>query len=541
MLQILNRKQILLIILDGWGYNSKYHANAIKQAYTPTLDSLWHNFPKTLLNASENHVGLPIGQVGNSEVGHTTIGAGRIINQPLVRISKSIKEGDFFKNDTINNIYKLTEHNNKKLHLIGLCSDGGVHSHIDHLIALIKISNEYKNVKTCIHIITDGRDTEAKSAIKFINQILKHIINSSHIKICTISGRYYSMDRDCRWQRTAKAYECLVKEQANKFYNNNAIQVIHNSYAQNINDEFILPTRIHQGIIENGDGIIFFNFRPDRMRQLVQSLCNYTFEGFKTKQFQDLNIATFTTYDNKLQIPAIFKKIPKNNFLGQVISEQSLTQFRLAETEKYAHVTYFFNGGREEPFPGEDRELIPSPKVDQYDYTPEMSAEKITSKLITIIQKKSYNFIVANYANPDMIGHTGNFKATQKAIEIVDQCLNRLLKNIFAHETTVIITADHGNADIMLNNNNTVCKSHTKNLVPFIMINPKDYLNKTYNEHQAELKNRGCLSDIAPTILDLLNIITPNDMNGSSLIKENNKKNFKWHKKSTIYHFKSSN
>lgn len=535
MLQQINSKQILLIILDGWGQNSKYHGNAIKQANTPTLDLLWHNFPATLLNASENYVGLPQGQVGNSEVGHTTIGAGRTINQSLVRISKSIEKGDFFNNDIINSIYKLTGYKNKKIHLIGLCSDGGVHSHIDHLIALVKISQKYKNTTTCIHIITDGRDTETQSAIKFINILLENIVYSSNIQICTISGRYYSMDRDCRWQRTAKAYECLVTEQIDIQYNNDILKVIQDSYAKNINDEFILPTRINQGIIEEDDGIIFFNFRPDRMRQLVQAFSNNSFEGFKTKQFQNLNIATLTTYDSKLNLPVIFNKIPKNNFLGQVISEQGLKQFRLAETEKYAHVTYFFNGGQEEPFPGEDRELIPSPKVEQYDCTPEMSAEKITSKLIEITKKKSYNFIVANYANSDMIGHTGNLKATKKAIEIIDKCLHHLLQNITDKPTTIIITSDHGNADIMLNNNNETFKSHTKNLVPFIIINQKDYLNKTYHHNNIKLKQKGSLADIAPTILNLLNINIPNDMNGKSLIKTSNIKHSTAQKKSMTY------
>lgn len=511
----LNTKQILLIILDGWGYYSKYHGNAVKQAKTPTLDLLWNKYPKTLLNASENHVGLPNHQVGNSEVGHTTIGSGRTIDQALVKISKSIQCGDFFNNAVINNIYHLTNNKTSKIHLIGLCSDGGVHSHIDHLIALITISKKYAHIETCIHIITDGRDTNPQSAKTFIYHILEFIKDIPNIKICTVSGRYYSMDRDCRWQRTQKTYECLAHNDKDEKYSNNILQFIDDSYKNNIYDEFILPTRINKGKIDDNDGIIFFNFRPDRMRQLVQAFCITTFEGFKTKQLKNLNIATFTMYDSQLKLPVVFHKTPKNNFLGQIISEQGLKQFRLAETEKYAHVTYFFNGGREEPFPGEDRELIPSPQVETYDCTPNMSALKITTKLIEVAQSDKYSLIVANYANADMLGHTGNLLATKKAIETVDQCLNNILKALNNCKITTIITADHGNADMMLDQNNEPYKSHTKNLVPFIIVNNEKEFKRI------ELKKTGSLTDIAPTILNLLKLTIPNDMNGQSLIETN--------------------
>ena len=513
-----DKSKILLIILDGWGHSYRYHGNAIRQAYTPFLDLLWHNHPRTLLNASENYVGLPKNQVGNSEVGHTTIGAGRTINQELVRISQNIKQGNFFDNQVLNKVYQISNDNQAKIHLIGLCSDGGVHSHINHLIALIQISKRYKNLTTCIHIITDGRDTEPQSTKTFINQILNNINNYNNIQICTISGRYYSMDRDCRWKRTEKAYQCLVTCNIQKAYTNNIDKVIYNHYKQNIYDEFIIPTRINKGTINEGDGIIFFNFRPDRMRQLVQAFCSNQFEGFKTIQFQNLNVVTFTTYDSKLNLPIVFNKVPKNNFLGQIISEQGLKQFRLAETEKYAHVTYFLNGGREEPLPGEDRELIQSPQVDQYDRTPEMAAQNITLKLIEIIQKNLHEFIVVNYANPDMIGHTGNFQATEKSIEILDKYLHKLLLKIKNQKITIIITADHGNADVMLDKNNKPCKSHTHNKVPFIIID-KNFLEQSKNTKKRTLKNHGSLADIAPTILDLFKINIPNDMNGTSLIQ----------------------
>lgn len=517
-------KQILLIILDGWGSNSKYHSNAIKQAKTPVFDLLWHHHPKTLLHASSKHVGLPTGQVGNSEVGHTTMGAGRIINQELVRISKSIKNGEFSNNQTLKNIYKTTQENKKKIHLIGLCSNGGVHSHIEHLIALIKISKTHQDLLTCIHIITDGRDTKPQSAQHFIHQIESNISNASNIRICTISGRYYSMDRDCRWQRTEEAYNCLTKD-GTKYKNSS--QVITDHYKKNIYDEFITPSRISQGHIEEGDGIIFFNFRPDRMRQLTQALCNQSFECFKTKQFKHLNIITFVTYDIKLNLPVVFNKVHKNNFLGQIISNQGLKQLRLAETEKYAHVTYFFNGGREDPFPGEYRELIASPSVEKYDSTPEMSAKQITSKLIEISGHNLYQFIVVNYSNPDMIGHTGNFQATKQAIETVDECLGQLVQKTDYNKTTIIITADHGNADIMLDNSDKPCKSHTSNQVPFIIIKQDNHLINTSKSEKIKLKSRGSLADIAPTILDLLSIQQPAEMNGQSLIDK--KKSIKEH------------
>lgn len=511
MQHISSTNPIILLILDGLGYSNKYHGNAIKQAYTPNLDFLWHNYPKTLLHASGEHVGLPDHQMGNSEVGHTTIGAGRVINQELAKINKSITTKTFFKNKTLKNIYEQTNKNNKKIHLIGLCSDGGIHSHIQHLIGLINISKQYNQITTCLHLITDGRDTDAKSAIKFINQINQAIQNSPHIKICTISGRYYSMDRDCRWNRTQQIYNCLVNKNLSQKHNETIENIILKNYDNGIYDEFIKPTRINDEIIQNGDGIIFFNFRPDRMRQLLQAFLDPHFNGFETKIFSKLNITTFTTYDSTFNIPIVFPKINEINFLGQIISENSLKQFRLAETEKYAHVTYFFNGGREEPFIGEDRELVPSPKVSTYDITPEMSAQKITKQLIKAIKQKTYHLIVVNYANPDMLGHTGNFSATRNSIEMLDKMLGYLLKKTEKEIKTIIITSDHGNAEKMLNNNNKPCKSHTSNLVPFIMIQ-----NSQYNYY---LKTQGSLADIAPTILDLLKLNIPKEMNGNSLIK----------------------
>lgn len=521
MLEQYNKNKIILIILDGWGYSTKYHGNAIKQADTPILDLLWQNFPSTLLNASGNHVGLPMQQMGNSEVGHTTIGAGRAINQSLVQISQSIDTGTFFSDRTIHKAYQSASKLKGKIHLIGLCSDGGVHSHIKHLIALIKIGQSYRNVRICIHVITDGRDTKPQSAKRFIDNIIREIEDFPHIQICTLSGRYYSMDRDCRWQRTMKAYECLTSDDSCQEYTGRPIAAIKSYYSQGIYDEFIVPTRINIGAIETNDSVICFNFRPDRMRQLIQALSSNSFEGFTRARIQNIYIITFTTYDNSLDIPVVFNKAANRNFLGQVIAEKGLKQFRIAETEKYAHVTYFFNGGQEAPFPGEYRELISSPRVETYDLTPEMAASKITERLIKAAKKSEYQLLVANYSNPDMVGHTGKLKETKKAIEIVDKSIGELISNMISdQEIAIMITADHGNAEFMLDQDNKPCKSHTKNLVPLIVFNTVYRPEFAEKKKKIWLHSEGSLVDIAPTILDILKIKQPDEMNGKSLIQQ---------------------
>nr|QCI08856.1 Phosphoglycerate mutase [Wrangelia sp.] len=502
---------IILTILDGWGYSEKIKGNAIKLANTPTMDKIWQYYPHTLLKASGEDVGLPKNQMGNSEVGHTTIGAGRIINQDLVRIEKAIQKQEFFKNPIINNLCQITLQKASKLHLIGLCSNGGVHSHIKHLKSILDIIKQYKNT-TCIHIITDGRDTAPKIAIQFIQEIEEYIINEPYMKISTISGRYYSMDRDCRWSRTEKTYKVLT-ENENNANNLNSIDIIKHFYSQDISDEFIPPTRISTGEISNNDSIFFFNFRPDRIRQLVHCFTKTNFKGFDVKKIDNLNCITLTNYDNTLNIPVVFPPAQNHNFLGQIVSNHGFKQLRLAETEKYAHVTYFFNGGKEEPFPGEDRKLIPSPKIETYDLEPEMSAYQITETIIQAINSNIYKLIIVNYANPDMVGHTGNLKATIKAIEVIDTCIKQLINTIEKQKGTLIITADHGNADYMLDNKEEPCKSHSLNPVPLILINYKETKSFTY-----KLRNQGCLADIAPTILDLLNIKVPQEMNGQSLL-----------------------
>nr|YP_009395121.1 phosphoglycerate mutase [Bryothamnion seaforthii]ARW63889.1 phosphoglycerate mutase [Bryothamnion seaforthii] len=503
---------IILTILDGWGYSEENKGNAIRLANTPTIDKIWKKYPKSLLSASGEDVGLPENQMGNSEVGHTTIGAGRVINQDLVRIHKSIETGEFFRNEAIHTICKTVENKQSKLHIIGLCSNGGVHSHIDHLKATIEIVKNY-NHTVCLHLITDGRDTKPKVAIEFLDDIYKQVNSYKNINICTISGRYYSMDRDCRWSRTEQAYKMLVNNH-NIEENTNYKNLINNYYKNSISDEFIPPTRIYKGNISDSDGILFFNFRPDRIRQLIQCLAKNNFKGFSTKKISNLMFTTFTDYDPNLKLTTVFPAQIHKNFLGKIVSSKNLKQFRLAETEKYAHVTYFFNGGNEEPFPGEDRELIPSPKVDTYDLKPEMSAYQVTDSLIKAIDKKIYKFIVVNYANPDMVGHTGNLEATIKGIEVVDKCIEKLLSKVNSVSGTLIITADHGNADYMIDSNNQPCKSHSTNPVPFILITGSKL--ELYS-----LKPNGNLADIAPTILELLKINIPTEMNGESLISNN--------------------
>ena len=517
---------IVLTILDGWGYSEQIKGNAIKLAYTPTIDMLWKKYPHTLLSASGQDVGLPHKQMGNSEVGHATIGAGRVINQDLVRIEKSISDKSFFKNDIIHNLFQKTYNQKAKLHIIGLCSNGGVHSHITHLEAIIDIAKTYKN-PICIHVITDGRDTKPNSATQFLDQIYKKIQNYHNINICSISGRYYSMDRDCRWSRTEKAYKILtedinttINDTADNSYNHvQCIQTIEDYYKIGISDEFIPPIQTYKGIISDNDGILFFNFRPDRIRQLLHALAKDNFKGFKTKTLHNLNFATFTNYDSSLKIPIIFAPQKNDNFLGKIISNHGLKQLRLAETEKYAHVTYFFNGGIEEPFPGEDRELIPSPKVKTYDLSPHMSAEQITERAINALNHNIYHLIVINYANTDMVGHTGDLKSTIQAVQMVDQCIKKLMNILQLMQGQLIITADHGNAEYMIDSSNEPCKSHTTNLVPFIYIN-----NQLNSQLNYELKPQGCLADIAPTILELLNIALPQEMNGKSLLKQNTQK-----------------
>jgi len=509
---------VVLAILDGWGYREDISDNAIKSASTPIMDSLLHAYPNTLISASGSDVGLPDGQMGNSEVGHLTIGSGRIIQQELVRISNIVKNNELGLVNELKEIADLLKKNNSTLHITGLCSDGGVHSHIDHLLGLIKWASENGIKKVAIHIITDGRDTPAKSATKYLNQIESCIKKYNTGEIASICGRYWIMDRNLLWDRTEKAYVNLTDKDI-KITNISPQDYIQKSYDQNITDEFIEPIRLSDNYLKDGDSMIFFNFRPDRARQIIKSLSDKEFSDFERKIFPDLELVTFTQYDANFPVKVAFPPESLNNFIGQIVSENGLKQYRTAETEKYPHVTYFFNGGVEIPLPGEERHLVPSPRVATYDMEPEMSAEELTISCAKAIKSGNYAFVVINFANPDMVGHTGNMDATIKAIEKVDKCIGQIVNATGEMGGSILITADHGNAEVMKGPAGEPWTAHTVNKVPLIFIEgEKRKIPNMGNE--IYLRDNAGLADIAPTLLQLLNLPIPKEMTGKSLIKE---------------------
>ncbi len=506
---------VVLIILDGWGYREKTDGNAIAVGNTPVLDSLWTAYPSTLIQASGKAVGLPEGQMGNSEVGHLNIGAGRVVPQELVRISDAVEEGTIQQNQALVQVCQDVCQRQSKLHLIGLSSEGGVHSHLNHLFGLLDVAKANGVTEICIHAITDGRDTNPKDGIVSIQKIQRYIDQVGVGRIVTICGRYYGMDRDKRWDRVEKAYQVLTTNTTEP--ERSAEEVIQGFYAEGVTDEFILPTRIAPGAVEPGDGVIFFNFRPDRARQLTQVFVDPDFTGFERELIQPLTFATFTQYDPSFAVLVAFKPQNLDKILGQVIAENGLKQLRTAETEKYAHVTYFFNGGLEQPFEGEDRELVPSPSVATYDLKPEMSADAVTDLAIAAIEKGIYSLIVMNYANPDMVGHTGMIDAAVTAVETVDRCIGELLQSISQAGGTAIIIADHGNAEYMKDEKGNPWTAHTTNPVPFILVEGE---KRKIPGHGTEvpLRSDGCLADIAPTILQILNLPQPPEMTGQSMI-----------------------
>ncbi len=509
---------VVLAILDGWGYRKEKSDNAIKSANTPIMDSLWHAYPHTLISASGSDVGLPDGQMGNSEVGHLTIGSGRIIQQELVRISNIVKNNQLGLVNELKEMAASLKKNNSTLHITGLCSDGGVHSHIDHLLGLIKWASDNKLKKVAIHIITDGRDTPAKSALKYLNQIESCIKKYNVGAIASICGRYWIMDRNLLWDRTQKAYSNLTDPDI-QITNFSPKDYIENSYAKNITDEFIEPVRMSENYLKDGDSLICFNFRPDRARQIVKSLSLNQFSDFERKNYPNLDFVTFTQYDPNFPVKVAFPPESLNNFIGQIVSENGLKQYRTAETEKYPHVTYFFNGGVEIPLPGEERHLIPSPRVATYDMEPEMSAEELTISCSKAIKSGNYAFVVINYANPDMVGHTGNMDATIKAIEKVDKCIGQIVNATGEMGGSIIITADHGNAEVMKGPEGETWTAHTINKVPLILIEgEKRKIPNMGNE--INLRENAGLADIAPTLLQLLNLPVPREMTGKSLIQE---------------------
>ncbi|WP_373536843.1 2,3-bisphosphoglycerate-independent phosphoglycerate mutase [Microcoleus sp.] len=507
---------VVLIILDGWGYREQKDGNAIASANTPVMDSLWAAYPRTLIRTSGRAVGLPDGQMGNSEVGHLNLGAGRVVPQELVRISDAVEDGSLLDNRALLQLCSEVRSRGGKLHLTGLCSEGGVHSHLSHILGLLKLAKAQGISEVCIHAITDGRDTTPKEGVEALRKIQGYIEQVGIGRIATISGRYYAMDRDKRWDRVQRAYEVMTIEGAPD--GRSAVDVLQASYAVGVTDEFALPTRIAPGAVASGDGMIFFNFRPDRARELTQAFVAPDFKGFERHLIEPLSFATFTQYDPKLSVLVAFEPQNLDNILGEVISRHGLRQLRMAETEKYAHVTYFFNGGLEDPFPGEDRELVQSPMVATYDTAPEMSAALVTDVALAALAKRIYSFVVLNYANPDMVGHTGMMDATIIAIETVDKCLGRLLTGINKAGGTAIIIADHGNAELMFDENGNPWTAHTTNPVPFILVEGEGVQIPAHGT-DVPLREDGCLADIAPTILDLLRLPQPPEMTGRSMIE----------------------
>ncbi len=493
-------KKVLLCIMDGVGIRKEKHGNAVYSAKTDNLNNLLDLYPHTLLDASGKDVGLPEGQMGNSEVGHTNIGAGRIVYQPLTYINNQMN--NFINNQAFNDIFNHIKTNKSKLHILGLLSDGGVHSHINHLYKLLDIVKQFCIDNVYLHIFTDGRDTSPTSAVNYIKDLKEKYPD---ISIASISGRYYAMDRDNNWDRTRKCFDVIVNGLGKT--KKDPIKYLEDSYNKGITDEFIKPMLFDkQGIISNNDGLITFNFRPDRLRQIFKSITNPSFNEFPHKKFKNVKLVTMMPVSDEVICKNAFNKQILNNTLGEYISSLGYRQLRIAETEKYAHVTYFFDGGMNKDLDNCDKVLIPSPKVVTYDLKPEMSAYKITDKLLSIID--NYDFTVLNFANGDMVGHTGVFDATVKAVEVVDECIGKLYQHCNTNNITMIITADHGNSEYMLDDDNNIITSHTTSKVPLIITDKKYKLKK------------GKLSNIAPTILEIMNIDKPIDMLEDSLIKK---------------------
>ncbi len=506
---------VVLVILDGWGYRENPTANAIVNATTPVMDSLWHAYPHTLIQASGRDVGLPAGQMGNSEVGHLNLGAGRVVPQEFVRISDAAAEGELLHHPVLLAMAERVRGRGGNLHLVGLCSTGGVHSHLDHLLALLDFAQAQGFAQVCVHAITDGRDTLTTAGQEYLAKIQAYLTHLGIGTIATVSGRYYAMDRDKRWERIQQAYAVMTTDGAGKAIP--AVELLTQSYAAGVTDEFIPPVRLTSGAIQGGDGVIFYNFRPDRMRQLVRAFVDPKFSGFERAYLPSLDVVTFTEYDPSLGVPVVFTPQNFTNLLGEVVAQHGLKQLRAAETEKYAHVTYFFNGGREQPFPGEERLMIPSPQVPTYDRAPAMSAQQVTEAVIDALESKQYDLLIVNYANPDMVGHTGQMAAAITAIETVDHCLGQLLTTASQVGATVLITADHGNAETMQDEQGNPWTAHTTNPVPLILVEGEGAKIPGHGG-DVQLRQGGRLADVAPTILDILQLPQPAEMTGQSLI-----------------------
>jgi len=507
----MEKKRAILVIMDGWGQGQVPAADAIAHAKTPFVSSLYNQYPHSTLVTCGEAVGLPDGQMGNSEVGHLNIGAGRIVYQELQRINVAVRTGELAQNKVLTDTLAYAKTNNKSLHLMGLLSDGGVHSHIEHLKALTQIAKDYGLEKVFIHAFTDGRDTDPKGGLAYLTDLSQHLEKTTG-KIATVVGRYYAMDRDKRWERVKLAYDAMVHGTGTP--TQDLLMAVKASYAEGVTDEFIKPVIVvndqQQPIttIQEGDAVLCFNFRTDRCREITQVLTQEDMPDFQMKKLS-LYYTTITEYDKSYKgVHVIFENDNLNMTLGEALEKHSRTQIRIAETEKYPHVSFFFSGGRETPFTGESRIMVPSPKVATYDLQPEMSANEITDAIVPEIEKKSADFICLNFANADMVGHTGIFEAAVKAVETVDQCVSRVVTAALKNDYTVFLTADHGNADYMINADGTPNTAHTLNLVPLFIIN---------NEFKGTVKD-GKLGDLAPTILHFMGLPVPPEMTGDLLV-----------------------
>ena len=504
----MGKKPTALIIMDGYGINTDSYGNAIAAAKTPNLDRYFAEWPNTTIGASGMCVGLPDGQMGNSEVGHTNMGAGRIVYQELTRITKSIADGDFFNNEALLAAIDNCKKNGSALHTFGLLSDGGVHSHNTHLYGILELAKKAGLTKVYIHCIMDGRDVPPTSGKDFVAELVKKTEEIGVGKIASVTGRYYAMDRDNNWDRVEKAYAAFVYGEGVQA--DCPVKAMEDSYANDVTDEFVIPTVISGAErIKANDSVIFFNFRPDRAREITRTFVDDAFTGFERRNGRfPLTYVCFTQYDATMpNVQVAFKPQSLANTLGQYISEQGMTQLRIAETEKYAHVTFFFNGGVEKQYEGEDRILVNSPKVATYDLQPEMSAYEVTDKVLEAIEAEKYDVIILNYANCDMVGHTGVFDAAVKAVEAVDECVGKTVDAILAHGGTALITADHGNADKMYEPDGSPFTAHTTNVVPLIAAGQK-----------GELAKDGVLADLAPTMLKIMGVAQPAEMTGKSLL-----------------------
>ncbi len=512
----MNTRPVCLLIMDGYAYRNTCCGNAIKKADAKVINALAQEYPSTQLGASGLDVGLPDGQMGNSEVGHLNIGAGRVVYQELTRITKSIKDGDFFTNDELNNAVDNALKNDKALHIFGLLSEGGVHSHITHLYAILELAKRKGLEKVFVHAFMDGRDVPPTSGAGYVKALQEKINEIGVGKISTVTGRYYAMDRDTNWDRVQKAYDSLVLGNGKVF--ENAVEAVEASYAEGVTDEFILPINIVEngkaiGLIEKGDSIVFFNYRPDRAREITRAFSEPEFSSFaRSGGFLEPYYVCFTQYDASFtNVKIAFKPQKLTNTLGEYLANKGYTQLRIAETEKYAHVTFFFNGGKEAQEKNEFRDLIPSPKVATYDLKPEMSALEVTDKFLEELNSDKFDVMILNYANCDMVGHTGVMDAAVKAVTTVEECMDKIVKAILAKGGSALITADHGNADCMKEEDGSPFTAHTTNPVPFILVS-EQFKN-------VELRDDGILADIAPTLLQVMGEEIPAEMSGKSLIK----------------------